>query len=161
MTTARRTALSPISRHNAKQLASRIWDRAIDGANLTNDEVAQQLYVDESRIRHQRSVVHADAVASLVDLVLADEELFQRTLGELMAERRNLHGELPPVHLPTMVREVMRAGSQFSVVGLDALANLEIEPTEMPALDERAADEERRIAQLRAALRAHGFGLAR
>lgn len=152
-----RTADSPAlpfrpDRDGAKKAASRAFDRAVRASGYTNAQVGAMLGIDERLVRRMRSDDPADlgAVPSAAALILADHELGERFLAELLIERRKVHGvPSAPITLNDAVTAVAESGASVAALSIDC-ARHGMPGPRLPELDAAIADHMRECEAARA-----------
>lgn len=150
----------------AKRAAARAFAAAMDACTYVDETGRVRVYtleyvatlcgVSATRVRKWRSTTDDDLDISppVYVIILADHQLGERFLRELVAARLALHGPAPVVTLEQQVSVSMQAATAFVGCGLAKLSDRTIDPTEIPELDERAAAAVAEIETTRAQLRA-------
>lgn len=149
MSTPARTG-RPVSRAEAKALASQLFDRAARAGDATNAALAAQLGVGQTRVRKLRSDDEGDcdAVPTIGDLLALDHDVAEHLLQMIVEERRRLHGDPPAITAERAAFGLLGAQAKCSGVLASALADGVIDATETPAIQTALRDLETSLCAL-------------
>ena len=124
-------------RAQAKEVAARIFDRAMRAAGRPNESVADSFGLRESRLRSFRSddPKDLDACPSTADLLMADPALYQHWQREIEAERLRLHGQPQFVGVEYQANATVHAaGAMLCEVSAARHSTGAIQPTSAPVI---------------------------
>jgi len=149
MSTPARTG-RPVSRADAKALASRLLDRAARAGDATNATLAEQLGVGQTRVRKLRSDDEGDcdAVPTIGDLLALDHDVAEHLLQMIVEERRRLHGDPPAITAERAAFGLLGASAAVNGALASALADGVIDNTEIPAIQKLLGELETRLCAL-------------
>lgn len=143
------------ARDDAKREAAQLFDKACRASGKSLQDTGDDILVSASRVAKLRSddPAHLDVVPTIADLLLADHDIAERMLHEIIAARRRRHGARPAVTVEQQLAASMLDVLALANTGVVAMANGTVDPPEVPPIDEAAAKAEGSIHDLRARLR--------